>query len=144
MVSVIERQIPSRPGSAAGSIKGAMQSSSPFAMSQSATSAQMSPFRMSPSATSQMSQMSQSAMSPFGMSQSITTSQTPQMSQMVNQFTTPEISLTSEVAGMGPRVLQPKLERKTFSSQPSLSTMVGRNQVRLGSDRVRIGWVRLG
>ena len=99
MVSVIERQIPSRPGSAAGSIKGAMQSSSPFAMS--ATSAQMSPFRMSPSATSQMSQMSQSAMSPFGMSQSITTSQTPQMSQMVNQFTTPEISLTSEVAGMG-------------------------------------------
>ncbi len=83
VVSVIERQIPSRPGSAAGS--------------------------------GRMSQMSQQ----------LPASPTARVSP---QFSTPEISLTSE-AGFGARVLQPKLERKTFSSQPSLSTLVGRSQV---------------
>ncbi len=83
VVSVIERQIPSRPGSAAGS--------------------------------GRISQMSQQ----------LPASPTARVSP---QFSTPEISLTSE-AGFGARVLQPKLERKTFSSQPSLSTLVGRSQV---------------
>jgi len=83
VVSVIERQIPSRPGSAAGS--------------------------------GRISQMSQQ----------LPASPTARVSP---QFSTPEISLTSE-AGVGARVLQPKLERKTFSSQPSLSTLVGRSQV---------------
>jgi hypothetical protein len=83
VVSVIERQVPSRPGSAAGS--------------------------------GRMSQMSQQQPA----------SPTVRVSP---QFSTPEISLTSE-AGFGARVLQPKLEKKTFSSQPSLSTLVGRSQV---------------